>query len=884
MSRSDVSSLPATKFALPPDQPGIIVRRRLLRALDAGVERPLTLISAPPGSGKTALLGSWVGSAGAPASVAWLSLDAGDGERRRFWRAVLQALSRAGGGEAIASLAARPPTRIERVVAGLADALEDRTAPLVLVLDDFHEVGEVVHVDVDQLLHRPPPALRVVIATRADPPLRLGRLRMQGELAEIRAPDLALTRLETAEMLDAVGVSLEDEDVRRLWSRTEGWVGAMRLAALALREHPDPASFVADFAGDDRAISDYLLSEVMSRLSAENRSFLLRTSVPGLLNGSLADALTDSADGHLRLGELARGGALLAPLDRRGDWYRYHSLFRELLAAELRSESPELIPDLHRRAASWFADHGDEARGLVHAVEGEAWDLAARLAGERWIDLLLRGEVGALDPLVERLPVAWAEEDPELALAMASALLDRGDHVDAEEMLGNAETAAERVPSGRRERFVVSVAALRMHLARLRGDLTGAVEMGRDLLREGHLEAASVDAGLRALALVHLGIAELWAGEADEAEHHLERGRGAAAEADRDWLVLMAVAHLALLAATTSDYARSARLAGDAIALAERRDWDRTWPAGASYLALAGAEFLWDRSDAAALTLERARVGLSETQERPLRACLALVRSIGLDRKGELESAVAVLESGVEELGSWPLMPAIHNQFAVREAVLRAELGEPEQAARLVGGEEGEPASLSAAVVLGQLRLADGDAAAAREVVGAWSCELERNPTAASVQAWVVDALALDVLADHAGAASSLERALERAEPSGMRWALLDFGRPLQPLLSRQLRRGTAHRALVGELMQALDGSSGSTRPSSPFVIEPLSPRERAVLRYLPTMMSNQEIASELFVSVNTVKTHLKAIYRKLDVADRREAVRRARALELLAP
>ena len=277
-------------------------------------------------------------------------------------------------------------------------------------------------------------------------------------------------------------------------------------------------------------------------------------------------------------------------------------------------------------------------------------------------------------------------------------------------------------------------------------------------------------------------------------------------------------------------------------------------------------------------------MGLSETQERPLRACLALVRSIGLDRKGELESAVAVLESGVEELGSWPLMPAIRNQFAVREAVLRAELGEPEQAARLVGGEEGEPASLSAAVVLGQLRLADGDAAAAREVVGAWSCELERNPTAASVQAWVVDALALDVLADHAGAASSLERALERAEPSGMRWALLDFGRPLQPLLSRQLRRGTAHRALVGELMQALDGSSGSTRPSSPFVIEPLSPRERAVLRYLPTMMSNQEIASELFVSVNTVKTHLKAIYRKLDVADRREAVRRARALELLAP
>ena len=217
----------------------------------------------------------------------------------------------------------------------------------------------------------------------------------------------------------------------------------------------------------------------------------------------------------------------------------------------------------------------------------------------------------------------------------------------------------------------------------------------------------------------------------------------------------------------------------------------------------------------------------------------------------------------------------------MREAVLRAELGEREQATRLVGG---RAPSLPAAVVLAQLQLEDGEAEAAREVMAAWSTDLEHNRTPASVQAWVVDALALDVLAEHDGAAASLERALELAEPNGLRSALLDFGRALQPLLTRQLRRGTAHRALVGELLAALDGTSGRTRPPSPFVIEPLSPRERAVLRYLPTMMSNQEIASELFVSVNTVKTHLKAIYRKLDVADRREAVRRARSLELLAP
>ena len=403
MSRSGAAALPATKFALPHKQAGTIVRQRLLEVLDAGVDRPLTLLSAPPGSGKTALLGSWLASAGAPTSVAWLSLDSRDGERRRFWQAVLQALSRAGGGEAVTTLAAHPPIRIERLVSALTDALESHRGPLVLVLDDFHEVGDVVHADLDQLLHRPPPALRLVIATRADPPLRLGRLRMQGELGEIRAPQLALTLVESAEMLEAVGVSLEDRDVRRLWDHTEGWVGAMRLAALALRDHPDQSSFVADFAGDDRAISDYLLTEVMSSLSVENRTFLLRTSVAEMLNGDLADALTDRADGHARLGELSRGGALLAPLDRRGDWYRYHALFRELLVAELRSEAPELIPGLHRRAAAWFADHGEEARGLVHAVEAEAWDLAARLAGERWVDLLVRGEVGGA-PTADRAP------------------------------------------------------------------------------------------------------------------------------------------------------------------------------------------------------------------------------------------------------------------------------------------------------------------------------------------------------------------------------------------------------------------------------------------------------------------------------------------------
>ena len=877
-------TLSATKFAYPPDQPTIVARRRLLDALDAGTTRPLTLLSAPPGAGKTALLGSWIAAERPPGPVAWVSLDGADAERRRFWRAVLEALRRAGAGEAVTALDSHPQTRVDRMLAALIAALEGLEEPVVLVLDDFHEVAEVVHSDLDELLHRPPPALRLVIATRADPPLRLARLRVQDQLTEIREPSLALTLDETAQMLAASGVKLADQHVRRLCDRTEGWAGALRLAALTLRDHPDPGRFVDDFAGDDRAISDYLISEVTSRLSPEDRGFLLRTSVVGVVCGELADELTGATDGHRHLAELARAGALLVPLDRRGEWYRYHALFRELLFAELRSDCPDEVPELHRRATTWLARHGDDARGLEHAVEAGAWDLAARLAGERWVDLLIRGEVGALRPLIERVPREWTVKDPELALAVASALLDRGDHAAAARLLKSAQAAAARVPEERQARFAVSYAALALHVARLRGDLAAALEMGHALAREGRLEPGVVDADLRALALVNLGIAELWTGESEAAGRHLERARGAAEDAGRDWLALLAIAHLAALAGTTQDFPRAARHAREAIALAERRGWERTWPAGAAYLALANAEFLWDRGEEAANTVELAREALHGTQERPLLAGLALLRSGVLAARGEAESALAVIEAGAEEIGDWPLPDTMREYFAVREAVLRAELGDRAGAASAVGGDKPGPSSLPGAVVLAQLQLADGEWDLARATVAEWSAQRDREQTTAAVQAWTVDALALDALGDHDGAAAALEHGLEQAEPGGLRWALLDFGRSLAPLLNRQLRRGTAHRALVGELLAALDGANGGGRSHSPFVMEPLSPRERAVLRYLPTMMSNQEIASELFVSVNTVKTHLKAIYRKLDVADRREAVNRARALELLAP
>ena len=281
MPRTQVTdALAATKFAPPRVPPGWVARPRLDAALERGLQAPLTLIAASPGAGKSALLGSWVAARRCEGTLAWLSLEGLDRDRRRFWRGVLEALSRAGAPEPVASLTVHPTESVDLVVPELVNALEHVDQPIVLVLDDLHEVGDGAAIaDLDRLLRHPPAALRIVAATRIDPPLRLGRMRLAGDLSDIRERDLAFTEAETGALLRAGGTELEPAAVRVLWQRTEGWAAGLRMAAIALRTHPDPARFVAAFAGDDVAMADYLLSEVLAQQPPELVDFLLRTSI-----------------------------------------------------------------------------------------------------------------------------------------------------------------------------------------------------------------------------------------------------------------------------------------------------------------------------------------------------------------------------------------------------------------------------------------------------------------------------------------------------------------------------------------------------------------------------------------------------------------------------
>jgi LuxR family maltose regulon positive regulatory protein len=884
-SRPPQPTVLKTKFSVPRGPSTMVSRGRLLDALDAGAQGPLTLLAAPAGAGKSALLSSWVAAGRAPGPVAWLSLDGDDADRRRFWRAVLGTLSHATGDERLTALAVSPrePMDIDLVLPALVDVLDARDEPLVLVLDDLHLVAEVVREDLERLVRYAPPALRLVLVTRSDPPIGLGRLRLEGWLTEIRARDLAFTLDETGALFDALDVPIAPDDVATLWRRTEGWSAALRLAAMSVRAHPEPARFIEHFAGTDATVSDYLLSEVLARQPADLCSFLLRTSIVDVVCGELADALTGGSDGQRMLARLEHGGALLAPLDEHGVWYRYHPLFAELLRAELQAQLGDELEELHRRAATWLAEHGDRTAALRHVATGHVWDLGTQLVVDHWVEFMINGEMAALRPLLEAMPRERVEACPELSLAFGATMLAFGRQELAEPYLHGAHRAVEHVPPERQAQFAAASAAVGLYEGRFGGDPAGALATARTWLRRGPvIEGDEVTPNLRGLLLTQLGIVEMWTGDLDGATEHLERAQAVATEAGVEWTAFASSAHLALASVLRGDLARSLRRANEALGIAERRGWTRSEPAGAAYCVLAAVCLQRDQLDEAERLIAQASTAVRDTREPPLLAVHLLNRVQLSSDRGQPAGALDLLHTTRERFAAWPLPAPLRELLTVQEGLLHAATGDPRSARALLEG--ATPRSLAIANALARLDLLEGEARAARALLAPHLDDLDHGlalPTRA--EARLLDALALDALADHAGAARSLELSLDLAEPAGLRRIFVTLGDAVGALLRRHVRQGTAHPAMVGDLVETIERRGRPARRSAPEVLsEPLSDREQAILGYLPTMMSNHEIAGELMISVNTVKTHLKAIYRKLDAPGRREAVQRARELALI--
>jgi LuxR family transcriptional regulator, maltose regulon positive regulatory protein len=856
--------------------PRLVPRRRLTELLERGTECPLTLISAPAGWGKTALVSEWRRSGAAPGPIAWLPLERGHTDRRKLWTDMVAAAAAAH--PDFAALAVPPRGSLDAFrdeALALLNAVEQ---PLVLVLDDFHEVSASVAMgDLDWLLEHGPQCLRLVLVTRSDPAIRLQRLRVHGKIVEIRAADLAFTLAEAVELLN--DVHLPTDDVQSLLDRTAGWATGLRLAELSLADHDDPHAFVTGFAGNDRAVSDYLITEVVSRQTPETLDFLLRTSLPERVNGELADVLTGAPGGQQTLRELETRGAFVSRVDPVGDWYAYLPVFAEVLRAELTRRLPDEAAGLHRLAAEWHAGHGKPLDAIRHAVAASHWELAADVIGEHWLVLVARGAGAALRNLTELIPTDVVTADAELALAQSGLLLEGGDLAAAEVLLLRAYELSRSLSETRRRRFTVTSTATALYHARLRGDVVEAVSAARLALGENWDISVAVE--VRALTLANLGVAEFWTSDSDAAGEHLQQAAGLALECGNDFVLFLAESYAAGVDVRAGRLGEAWSRARTAIQLAERRGWSTVAHAAIAHSTLATVHLWRNELDEAEQCIETARGILRGSGEPLLGPAVAQVEARLLLARGEVVTALDVLRGGTAAEG---LPTFLSVSTALIEAELWFALGEPDRARRTLADIEVADAP-DMPIGLARIELASGNPVQALQAVATFLAdEREAVQPFARTEAWMMAALARDAIHDEPGALRALDRGLDLAEPRGYSNVILRYGAPARSLLRRHIASGSRHRSFAGELLNVLDSPTGPSRNDVAPLLEPLSERELAVLRFLPTMMSNAEIASEMFVSVNTVKTHLKHVYRKLDVADRRDAVRRARRLRLLTP
>jgi LuxR family transcriptional regulator, maltose regulon positive regulatory protein len=881
----------SSKLAAPHMPEHMVARPRLFALLDTGIERPVTLLAAPAGSGKTMLLASWMSTASLPGPVAWLSLDPGDNDLVQFWTYVLAALCRSGAVPADDQLQSLLPSPEgdDALLPLLVHGLDQLAAPVVLVLDDVHELTDArVLQGIEFLIRHAPPQLRIVLSTRADPPLPLQRLLVGGQLTQVRAADLAFTVAEVAELLADYDYRprLSDDDLAVLQARTEGWAAGLRLAAVSMQHQPDPHVYVMELAGDDRSLASYLVSEVLDQQPAELRSFLLRTCIVDELNWELANALTGRDDGEQTLARLEQANVFVVELGSRRHRYRYHPLFAELLCYELRREAPQESIELRRRAARWYAEHDLPREAIQQSVAVQDWGSAADLVAEHGFGRLLRGKEAMIADLLDRLP-ADAMRLPELALlATAEQVVSNDDGTTAFEHL--AQEQMEMLADDRRPRFALILAICRLLRASRAGDLDEVLAAGCAVLEahgqlQGGAGAAALAAEARAVALSGLGTAELWSGDLDAAEAHLRAGRAAALWAELDDVQLDCLSQLALLHAVRGRLDHAVQTGQAALQLAGARGSTSSAPVTGALLALAWVHYLRDDLATAGDYLGRTVEAAGGAPERPLRVAGRIVAGRLRHAQADLSGAFAEFSAARHELAGWHQPRLLLRWLATSEAELHLAAGDTGSARRLLEALETDKPAAQEAVAFARLQLAEGNPTGANSSL---SPLIDGTMPAADldslIQAWLLHAVASHALDIPDEVAASLALAIDLAEPEEHRRALLDAAAPARALLARYRDWVDASWPFLDELAQAsLDPAPAAVSPM-PALIVPLSQRERAVLRYLPTMLTFIEIGSELYISVNTTKSHARSIYRKLGVVGRRDAVMRARQLQLL--
>ncbi len=923
----------ATKLYTPRPRPKIVLRPRLLERMNEALRRKLTLISAPAGFGKTTLASEWI--AAGKHSAAWFSPDEGDSDPGRFVAyliAALQTIDADFGKETLGLLGSSQQRLNDVILTNLLNEIAAMAGDFILVIDDYHVVdarpiealtsanaatstGALAVVDevLAFLLEHMPPQMHLVITTREDPTLPLARLRVRGQLSELRAADLRFTVGEATEFLNQVmGLSLTAAEIAALETRTEGWVAGLQMAALSMQGRTDTETYIQAFTGSHHFIMDYLVEEILRSQPEEVRSFLLQTAILRRLSGPLCDAVVGAEESQEMLELLDRGNLLLFPLDDNRRWYRYHHLFADVLQAHLLAEQPDLVPVLHARASAWYAQNRSPAPAVHHALAAQDFERAAGLVELFWPEMSESFQESAWLSWVKKLPEDLIRARPVLCVDYAQALLNRGELEAAETRLRHAErwlgAADEReeqtaVPAAAmviadEQRFrslPAALASARAYLAQALGDAAGTVKYGRLALdlyaQDAHLQ--------RGVVAAILGLAYLAQGDLEAAHSTLAEGMASMQAAGNLLFALRGTYILADIRMTQGRLRDAISTYEQLLQLASQQGEPVLRGTADLHMRLSELYVEQDNLGAAREQMQRGEE-LGEQAMSPVwryRFCLAQARM--KKARGELDAALDLLNEAETHYIRTPV-PDLYPVEALKARVWidQGKLAEAGQWVREQGLSFKDDLSYIREfehITLARLALARHRR---HQAGGSEAVELlERLLQAAEAggrKGSVIEILALQALAHEAQgnmsmALAPLQRALALAEPQGYVRIFVDEGAPLARLLSAasaaEFMPDYTRKLLAVFAAEQEERSSDPARGAAPLaqpLIEPLSPRELEVLHLIAQGLTNREISDRLFLALSTVKGHNRRIFGKLAVQNRTEAAARARELGLL--
>jgi LuxR family maltose regulon positive regulatory protein len=859
--------------------PHHVPRPRLIARLD-GVQAPVTVVSAPAGWGKTTLLASW--AAGRHGRAVWVT----GGDRAGFWPGVMSAIADVAGPEIIdAVTAADGPHR-------LSEALQRVSTPLTIMVDDCNDVaGPDELAGLARAVRTAGGRARLILACRGDPAFAVHRWRVDGRLAEISREDLAFTVDEAADLFAGHGVTLPWLAIADLHARAEGWAAGLRLAAMALQRNTDPAQILAGPASIE-AVGDYLAAEVLSGLDPPARRVLAEVSVAERLTPGLVNALTDRVDGAAVLADLQRRDAFVIRCAGTADTYRLHPMFGRALYLQLGRHDQNRTVQAHRRAADWYLAQGPPAEALRHLLAAGEWERAVGVLDRHWAEVVVGSRHLNLTTIVASRP----DGDPprRLWLAMAAERLDAGDAVAMRHLLRLAAAdeagrppAEPAKPGGGAGPHLQW--AFQLATAKLDGDLDAACSVAAQVLSTPEPAAAAT---LRPLALVSLGAAELQAGQLPAAGRHLHEALLLARQRDMGHAGISATSHLAAWHAARGHLRDAARCAGEAAELAQRLGLEQVADLGWARLAAAEAYFQWDRLDDSGRCADAAVD--NSCGDRLIQLWGTILQARIRIAAGRLDDAHRVLRAARREMDTTDLPAPVRRALSLVDGELRLACGDLAGAHKHLESWDGtEALPAPAAVLQGSLLLAEGRPGLAAAVVAPHLADPEETTSRTyRASAGLISALAAPGLGHREQAIRGLDVALEVAEEEDLRRCFTAAGHPVRALMESVAPMMLSYPPVVAALTATLSPAAADeperlrrtpagTVPAG-SLIQPLTSRELTVLRYLQGTLSHVEIADLLYISVNTVKTHVKNIYSKLGTSRRRDAIQRGHELQLL--